>query len=584
MTETETSPPLTERPWPRVSPLRMALPVILIVAALVAAGIVATVHESNNSTPATTTGPSPSRGGTAPSSVPITYAVAAKEGKVSSYDWGPRCDHHTGRLKMPTVYSPPCVPVLTGSNGGATSAGVTAGTINLVYYQPEPGGLGSAVSGATGTPAQALSTVEAYVAIFNKVYEMYGRHVNLIPFQATGADADPVAAHADAVTVAEQDHAFASIGGPGQTTAYEQELARLHVLCMVCGDSALYALIQQDAPYQWANLPTADTSLNETLDYLISKLSGKDAIWAGDASMHARKRNFVVVSETSEPPAPGFDQLTAALEHKLSAAHVSVASPVDLSYTLNLTTLPTQAATLAEKLKTSGATSVVFAGDPIMPIYLTRACATIGYFPEWIITGIVLTDTSTLARYYDQSEWSHAFGVSSLAVPVPLSSADSEHLYRWWYGATTSPASPAAPAILPGYEDFFTGVQLAGPHLTPQTFTQGLFRGPPAGGGPTSPLTAYGYQGAAPRPSYSSPADYTFLWYDAAAKGPDEEGTEGSGLMQYVNGGARYRAGVVPIGSVPMFSTAGAVTSYATPPDRAPSYPAWPGSPAASGH
>jgi hypothetical protein len=324
--------------------------------------------------------------------------------------------------------------------------------------------------------------------------------------------------------------------------------------------------------------------LSETVGYVISKLSGKDAIWAGDASMHTRQRNFVVVSETSEPPAPGFDQLTAALEHRLKAAHVSVASPVDLSYTLNLTTLPTQAATLAEKLKASGATSVVFAGDPIMPIYLTRACATIGYSPEWIITGIVLTDTSTLGRYYDQSEWSHAFGVSSLAVPVPLASADADHLYRWWYGPATSPASPAAPAILPGYEDFFTGVQLAGPHLTPQTFAEGLFRGPPAGGGPTSPLTAYGYQGAAPRPSYSSPADYTFLWYDAAAKGPDEEGTFGSGLMQYVNGGARYRAGVVPTGPVPMFSTAGAVTSYATPPDRAPSYPAWPGSPAASGH
>ena len=74
--------------------------------------------------------------------------------------------------------------------------------------------------------------------MFNKIYELYGRHVNLIPFTASGADTDPVAAHADAVTVAEQDHAFASIGGPGETTAYEDELARLHVLCIGCGDSS----------------------------------------------------------------------------------------------------------------------------------------------------------------------------------------------------------------------------------------------------------------------------------------------------------------------------------------------------------
>jgi hypothetical protein len=560
----------------------MALPVVLIVAALVAAGIVATVNESNTSTPSAT--PTTGTNGTKPSSVPITYATAAKEGKTSSYDWGPQCDHHTGRIKMPTVFAPPCVPVPTGSNGGATSGGVTGTTINLVYYQPQPGGLASAISSAAGTPAQALATVEAYVAMLNKTYELYGRHVNLIPFEASGADGDPVVAHADAVTVAEQDHAFASIGGPGTTTAYEDELARLHVLCMVCGDSATYGLIAQNAPYQWANLPTADTSLNVTTDYVIAKLNGKDAVWAGDPAMHAHKRSFITVSETSQPPSPGFKELTTSLENKYREGHVNVASPADLAYTLNLTTLPTQAATLAEKLKASGATSVVFAGDPIMPIYLTKACATIGYFPEWIITGIVLTDTSTLARYYDQSEWSHAFGVSSLAVPVPVAASDSYHLYRWWYGANTSPASLAAPAILPGYEDFFTGVMLAGPHLTPQTFMEGLFRAPPTGGGPTTPLNAYGYQGAAPHPSYSSPADYTFLWYDATAKGPDEEGTVGTGLMQHVNGGTRYKAGVVPHGSVPMFSTSGAVTNYASPPDRAPSYPAWPGSPAASGH
>jgi hypothetical protein len=557
--------------------------VVLIVAALVAAGVSATVRENNGTTSANSAG---SGGGrqTAHSTVPLTYAAAAKVGKTTSYDWGPECDHHTGRLKIPSVYSPPCVPVAApaSSNGGATSSGVTGSSVNIVYYQMQPGGLASTISAAAGTNAQALATAQAYVAMFNKVYELYGRHVNLIPFTASGADTDPVAAHADAVTVAQQLHAFASINGPGETNAYEDELARLHVLCMACGDSSTNSQIQQNAPFQWANLPTADTSLYETVGYLLSKLNGKDAIWAGESSFHTKKRKFIVVSETSEPPAPGYAELTASLTKKLTAGHANMASPTTLSYTLDLTTLPTQAATIAEKLKASGATSVIFAGDPIMPIYLTKACASIGYFPEWVITGIVLTDTAALGRYYDQSEWSHAFGVSSLGVPVPVNAGDADHLYHWWYGATTEPASPAAPAIIPPIQQVFTGMQLAGPDLTPSTFTAGLFRAPPTGGGPTTPLDAYGYQGAAPRPSYSSPADYTFLWYDATAKGPDEEGTNGTGLMRYVNGGARYRSGTVPAGPVPMFQVAGSVTTYATPPDRAPSYPAWPGSPAAA--
>ena len=61
------------------------------------------------------------------------------------------------------------------------------------------------------------------------------------------------------------------------------------------------------------------------------------------------------------------------------------------------------------------------------------------------------------------------------------------------------------------------------------------------------------------------------------------EGVEGTGLMQYVAGGHRYKAGTVPGGDVPMFSASGAVTSYASAPDRPPSYPPWPGSPAAGG-
>ena len=580
----EPEPTRGERPWPRVSRLRIAGPVVLIVAALVAAGVTATVHEHSAATTTTTT---PAGGGAAAASgsVPLTYAAAAKEGKTGSYDWGAACDHKTGRYKMPIYDAPPCVPVPAAGagNGGATAPGVSASAVNVVYYQAQPGGLASAVSSAAGTPAQGLATAQDFASMFNHIFELYGRHVNLIPFTASGAATDPVAAHADAITVAQQLHAFASIGGPAQTPAYQEELARQHVFCMGCGDSSTYGELRNNAPYQWANLPTADTSLFETFGYVVAKLNGQRAVWAGDPAFHSRTRSFIVVSETSEPPSPGTTELTGELAQRIKAGHVHVADPNSLKYTLDLATLPTQAATIAEKLKASGATSVIFAGDPIMPIYLTRAAAAVDYYPEWIITGIVLTDTSALGRYYDQKQWAHAFGVTSLGAPTTGTSEDGNRLYRWWFGAGTSPPSLAAPAIVPPILQTFTALQLAGPDLTPSTYTTGLFRMPPTGGGPTTPLLAYGYQGASPRPSYSSPADYTFLWYDATAKGPDEEGVDGTGLMRFVNGGARFRAGVVPAGPVPMFSVPGSVTLYDSPPDQAPSYPAWPGSPAASG-
>ena len=97
----------------RSSLLRRAGPVVLIVAALIAAGVSATVHDNKN-----TSASAPSAGGgrsIGHSTVPITYAAAAKLGKTGAYDWGPECDHHTGRLKIPSSYAPPCVPVPAGA-------------------------------------------------------------------------------------------------------------------------------------------------------------------------------------------------------------------------------------------------------------------------------------------------------------------------------------------------------------------------------------------------------------------------------------------------------------------------------------
>ena len=155
---------------------------------------------------------------------------------------------------------------------------------------------------------------------------------------------------------------------------------------------------------------------------------------------------------------------------------------------------------------------------------------------------------------------------------------DAYRLYRWWYGAKTQPASVAAPGHPPADHAALRGRPAGRARPRRQhTFTDGPVPGPAGRRRSDQPLAAYGFQGAPPLPSYSSPADYTFLWYDATAKGPDEEGVQGTGLMRYVNGGARYKAGIVPSGPVPMFTVAGSVTSYATPPDLAPSYPAWPG-------
>lgn len=564
------------RPWPKVGRVRRFGPVLVIVVALVAAGVVATTRSRASGTaPATGNGPASNPADNP--NLPVTYQMAEKDGRTADYHWAAGCDRSTGRLSIPTVYAPPCVPAFHGSNGGPTAAGVTAKVITVVYYIPPPGDLASAIEGAAGTPATNLATAEGYVAMLNHIIPLYGRRVVLVPYYATGTSTDAVAARADAIRVGQQIHAFASINGPAQTQVYQDELARLHVLCLACGLGSTYSEYQQDAPYLWGSLPTDDTVLTDALKYVTTQLMHRDAIYAGEASFRDHPRVFALVHYDQSPPI--YTSLTAELDKEYAESGLKFA--LNESYLLDLSELPSEAATLAEHLKRVGASTVIFAGDPIMPIYLTKACAAIGYFPEWVITGTVFTYTSTLGRYYDQQEWSHAFGISPLAVPTPIQLGDAHRLYRWYYDALP-PAPETAGVILPSLEQLFEGIELAGAHLTPTTYEEGMFRLPPAGGGPTTPLASYGYQGAPPLPSYATPSDYTFVWYDASAKGADEEGTVGTGLMRYVAGGRRYPASSGPHSEVPMFQKAGSVTSYQTLPsvDRPPNYPPWPGSPA----
>src|SRR6266436_6370834 len=68
---------------------------------------------------------------------PMTPLKAKLQGK-TNVDFGPNCDTTTGRVKIPSVYAPPCVQPFTGKSGGATSPGVTNNEIKIVVYNTDP--------------------------------------------------------------------------------------------------------------------------------------------------------------------------------------------------------------------------------------------------------------------------------------------------------------------------------------------------------------------------------------------------------------------------------------------------------------
>src|SRR5436309_322121 len=129
---------------------------------------------------------------------PMTTLKAKLQGK-TDVDFGPNCDTTTGRVKIPTVYAPPCVQQFTGKNGGSTSQGVTGDAVKVVVYTGDPqkdpllaGQIRAA--GASLDLEPIRQTWQGYVDIYNKMFEMYGRKISVEFYLATGPGSDTTAA------------------------------------------------------------------------------------------------------------------------------------------------------------------------------------------------------------------------------------------------------------------------------------------------------------------------------------------------------------------------------------------------------
>src|SRR5699024_2380605 len=136
-------------------------------------------------------------------------------------------------------------------------------------------------------------------------------------------------------------------------------------------------------------------------------------------------------------------------------------------------------------------------------------------------------------------------GVSSLPVPVAPEMGEAWRLHEWFYGEPPVGEKAVALSAEP-IRMFLFGVHLAGPELTPETFRDGLFGYPPSGGDATRPRVSWGDHGIFEDPDHLGVDDMRLVWWDPDAEGPDEQGTEGRGLIRSAYGGKRFLLGEMP--------------------------------------
>jgi hypothetical protein len=500
------------------------------------------------------------------SDVPITYNQAKAAGTVDKYKWGPNCDTTTGLIAIPIQHAAPCVPAFTGKNSGASAPGVTSDSITIAYYVAKPDPQFDILAkriGAYDSPEQLTQGMRDYMTLFESLHETYGRKIRLVLLHGTGNSSDATAGRADAIKAAEELHAFAVVGGPTQTKAFAEELTSRGVLCvgtcLLAQPQGFYAA----HPGLFPVTPLPEQPADATVELIEKQLKGKNAEYAGDAKFKSQPRRYVLL--TYDTPDSQYKPVWDRFEKKLKAAGIPLAAHV--SYFLDLTKTQEDARTIVTKLKRSGATTVIFSGDPIMPIYFTQEATRQNYRPEWIISGTVYADTSVFARSFDESQWSHALGIGIVPVLPPKKEQDNYTVHEWWFD-TPPPNLNTSGIVEANVNLLFTGIQLAGPDLSLETFRDGLWGLPLPKESPDGLATilTWGKHGLWPGVDYGGLDNLNLIWWDPTAKGEDETGNLGTGLYRFVDNARRYLPGHYPTEPIKFFDPTDTVTHFATTP------------------
>jgi hypothetical protein len=433
--------------------------------------------------------------------------------------------------------SPPCIAYWDGSNGGATWKGVTASSITIVDPQ---------YNAAIDKPLETF---------FNARFELYKRKISIVPGQASGAGPDTESADANFADTSA--HAFASLETANDAGGfyYGRDLAHEGLIYATTRPIFHTADLEGLAPYVWAYPMVQDDMLRNIADWVCTRLNGHVAgkgngLLPNGQQLNQTKRRFGMVATTEFADDPVAYQ--ALLNELTSDCGIVIPPEAQAEETGNDQFTGNSATVL--KMRNANVTSVICLCAQNVMAAMGTAATNQSYFPEWLLSSYYLCDNDDLLRPAtagippDQRTGliGLAFIPRELAIPLqPARQAAVEGDPPGQYVGGYPPNSGTYYQLTYTYRSLLliaSGIQMAGPHLTPQTFADGLHR--TTFPNPETRLMA-GHVGFANN-SYSMTVDATEFYYSNTAPSPYAE--DGPGAVCYVNGGARHRGNAWPPG------------------------------------
>ena len=383
-------------------------------------------------------------------------------------------------------YGPCATPPFDGDNGGETAPGVTADTITITYRLGNSGQLGAlnAIAGdaaaSLGSNQQAVvEDINTLVAYFNEQFELHGRRVELESFEGQGdflaefQGKDAQGAQVDSARAADLG-AFADVSFTTMTQPYAEALAASEIIAMspVYLSDDWYA---DHAPFAYgAAWPVGDQMAEFAGNAVCEIFAGAAASGAG-GSLTDQDRSFGLLA----PENPEYAKMADAMESVLNECGESVARR--LSFALDVAALQSEATNAVAQMKDAGVTTIVCLCDEFSPLFLTTAAVDQQYEPEWLMQRW----PDPWGRQTDQSAFSRSLHLGG-ATP----DFETSEIGRVLDEATDGSGASSPESIDAIYRQLlllFSGLQEAGPELTPESFQAGVFSLPATADGVLGP-------------------------------------------------------------------------------------------------
>jgi hypothetical protein len=464
--------------------------------------------------------------------------------------------------------APPCVAFFEGNNFGSTYQGVTSNEIRVLVYQDD--NCISATSRGEECPKKNYLNdldkpaepdefvndrgLRAFVRFFNARFQTYNRRIHVYVYHrdntttggSPGTTASPEMRTSDAAALYQELRPFASFNySLNYVDDFLKAMARKGVMNFGSLGPRPASFYQAYPRLIWSYLPSLEQQVANYVSYVCTSIVGFPVAASGNAGPDGtpengkpRKLGLLHTTDAGQPQLQRFAELTKQGIERCGGKFVADDT---FPQTNAVSSAPNKsAATRAmADFQQKGVTTVIWPQG--YETENSHAAGQINYFPEWVLAGDGQLDGFGPGFVQDQKVWDrHAFATTALAIVGKIESTPC-----WQALGEADPQMPEIDrkifcglrSYYPDLRQLFTGIQVAGPRLTPTTIDQGFRAIPPkASSDPRVPACYY------------EPGDYTCV-KDAATEWWDRTQTSSAntpGCYRLIDGGRRYPAGSWP--------------------------------------